>query len=399
MTAADEPFGQAAAWPDSSRPEVSVVLPCLNEAETVGLCVQQIQEVFREAGLQGEIVVADNGSSDGSREMAAKLGARVVPVPHRGYGNALMGGIEAARSEYVVMGDADCSYDFGDIPKFLAQLRAGSELVMGNRFRGGIKDGAMPGLHRYLGNPVLTGVGKLFFKSGCGDFHCGLRGFTKQAYRRMDLRTTGMEFASEMVVKATLFSMRISEVPTTLSPDRRNRAPHLRSWRDGWRHLRFLLMYSPRWLFLYPGLALMLAGTALALWLLPGPRRFYGAELDIHTLLFAVVAVLVGFQTVLFALFAKIFAITTGLLPEDPRLTKLFRVFTLEVGLVIGLVTLAAGLGLSLYSMFLWNAHGFGPMNPVSLMRVVASALALILLGVQVTLSSLFFSILGLARK
>jgi glycosyltransferase involved in cell wall biosynthesis len=383
----------------SRKPEVSVVLPCLNEAETIGACIRQIQETFEQSGLKGEIVVADNGSADQSREIAEGLGARVLTVERKGYGSALMGGIEGALADYVVMGDADCSYDFRDIPKFVAELRAGSDLVMGNRFRGGIKAGAMPHLHRYLGNPVLTGVGRLFFRSGCGDFHCGLRAFTRQAYERMDLRTTGMEFASEMVVKATLFDMRVAEVPTTLSPDGRSRPPHLRSWRDGWRHLRFLLMYSPRWLFLYPGLAFMLAGGALALWLLPGSRKVHGIELDIHTLLYAVVAMLVGFQTVVFALFAKVFAITAGLLPADPRLNKLFRVLTLEVGIGAGVVMLIAGLACALYSTFLWNAHGFGHMNPVYLMRVVACAVALIVMGVQVTLSSFFFSILGLARK
>lgn len=390
---------QSAAARDSEKPEVSVILPCLNEAETLGACIRQIQETFERAGLKGEILVGDNGSTDGSREIAKSLGARVVLVPQKGYGSALMGGIGGALADYVVMGDADGSYDFRDVPRFVSQLRAGADLVMGNRFRGGIKPGAMPPLHQYFGNPVMTGIGRLFFKSGCGDFHCGLRGFTKQAYSRMDLRTTGMEFASEMVVKATLFRMRIAEIPTTLSPDGRSRPPHLRSWSDGWRHLRFLLMYSPRWLFLYPGIALMLVGSALAVWLLPGPRRVHGVELDIHTLLYAVVAVLVGFQAVLFAFLAKVFAITAGLLPEDPQLTRLFRVFTLEGGLAVGISMLIAGMGCAFYSVFLWNAHGFGAMDPLWLMRVVACAVGLIVMGVQVTLYSLFVSILGLARK
>jgi glycosyltransferase involved in cell wall biosynthesis len=384
---------------NSEKPEVSVVLPCLNEAETLGGCIKQIQETFQRSGLKGEIVVGDNGSTDGSREIAESMGARVVQVARKGYGSALMGGVEGALADYIVMGDSDGSYDFGDVPRFVAELRAGADLVMGNRFRGGIKPGAMPPLHRYFGNPVMTGIGRLFFKSGCGDFHCGLRAFTKAAYYRMDLRTTGMEFASEMVVKATLFKMRIAEIPTTLSPDGRSRPPHLRSWRDGWRHLRFLLMYSPRWLFLYPGIALMIAGSALAAWLLPGPRRVHGIELDIHTLLYAVVAVLVGFQAVLFAFLAKVFAITAGLLPEDPQLTKMFRVFTLEGGLAVGFSMLLAGVACAFYSVFLWNVHGFGAMDPLWLMRVVACAVSLILLGVQVTLYSLFVSILGLARK
>jgi glycosyltransferase involved in cell wall biosynthesis len=383
----------------SGKPEVSVVLPCLNEAETIAGCIRQIQETFERARLKGEVVVGDNGSTDGSREIAESMGARVVAVPQKGYGSALMGGIGGALADYVVMGDADGSYDFRDVPRFVVQLRAGADLVMGNRFRGGIKPGAMPPLHKYFGNPVMTGIGRLFFKSKCGDSQCGLRAFTKQAYQRMDLRTTGMEFASEMLVKATLFKMRVDEIPTTLSPDGRSRPPHLRSWRDGWRHLRFLLLYSPRWLFLYPGITLMLAGSALAIWLLPGPRRVHGVELDIHTLLYAVVAALVGFQAVVFAFLAKVFASTTGLLPEDPQLAKLFRVFTLEGGLAVGISMLLAGVGCAFYSVFLWNAHGFGAMDPLLLMRVVACAVGLILMGVQVTLFSLFVSILGLARK
>lgn len=381
------------------KPEVSVVLPCLNEAETLAACIAQIQHTFQVHNLHGEIVVADNGSSDGSPQIAQTLGARVVSVAEKGYGSALMGGIEAAQAEYVVMGDSDCSYDFRDVPKFLAELRSGADLAMGNRFQGGIHQGAMPRLHRYLGNPVLTGLGRLFFRSSCGDFHCGLRGFTKKAYSAMDLRTTGMEFASEMVVKATLFGMRIAEVPTTLSPDGRTRPPHLRSWRDGWRHLRFLLMYSPRWLFLYPGAALMIAGCALGVFLLPGPRRVGSVVLDIHSLLYAVMAVLVGYQAILFALFTKIFAITEGLLPEDPRLKTLFKVLTLETGLAAGVLLQVIGGGCALYSVLLWNGHGFGPMDPTSLMRVVACALAFIVLGVETALSSFFFSILGLARK
>ncbi|HZQ24583.1 MAG TPA: glycosyltransferase [Terriglobales bacterium] len=383
----------------SQEVEVSVILPCLNEAETVGECIAQIQSTFEKHGISGEIVVADNGSRDASAIIADAMGARVINVARKGYGSALMGGIEAARGRYVVMGDSDCSYDFRDIPNFIAELQDGCDLVMGNRFRGGIRHGAMPLLHRYLGNPVLTGLGRLFFKSECGDFHCGLRAFRKSAYDRMNLRTTGMEFASEMVVKATLFGMRVSEVPTTLSPDARSRPPHLRSWRDGWRHLRFLLLYSPRWLFLYPGTLLMLLGTAAGIFLLPGPRKIGGIVLDIHTLLYAALAVLVGFQAVLFALFTKVFAITEGLLPEDPSLKRLFKIFTLEIGLVAGLSTQLAGVACAVYSVLLWNGHGFGNMDPSSLMRVVVLAVGLVLLGVEITLSSFFFSVLGLARK
>jgi hypothetical protein len=379
--------------------EVSVLMPCLDERETLAACIAQIQQTFAAYKLRGEIIVADNGSSDGSEQIAESMGTRVVKVPRRGYGSALMGGIEAAQGQFIVMGDADCSYDFRHIPAFLERLRAGADLAMGNRFTGGIEHGAMPGLHRYIGNPVLTGLGRLFFRSPCGDFHCGLRAFRKTAYEKMNLRTTGMEFASEMVVKATLFGMKVVEVPTTLSPDGRSRAPHLRSWRDGWRHLRFLLMYSPRWLFLYPGFAAMLLGLACVAYLLPGPRRLGGVVLDIHTLLYAVLAVLVGFQAVLFALFTKVFAITEGLLPEDPRLNKLFKVLTLETGLAAGILLQMAGAGCVIYSVMLWNGHGFGPMDPTSLMRLVACACGLVLLGVETALASFFFSILGLARK
>jgi glycosyltransferase involved in cell wall biosynthesis len=381
------------------EPELSVVLPCLNEARTLPACIAQIQRAITAHGIQAEIIVADNGSTDGSSEIATSLGARVAPVPDRGYGNALMGGIAAARGQYVIMGDADSSYDFGDIPKFLEQLRAGADLVMGNRFRGGIQKGAMPFLHRNLGNPVLSFLGRLFFHAPCGDFHCGLRGFSMQAYRRMDLQTTGMEFASEMVVKASLFAMKIAEVPTTLSPAGRDRPPHLRSWRDGWRHLRFLMMYSPRWSFLYPGLALMIGGTAMALWLLPGPRSVGSITIDIHTLLYAIMAILIGFQAFTFSVFTKVFAITEKLMPEDARLAWLFHHFRLETGLAIGGLLMVAGGGLAVYSLFLWDVHDFGPMDPERLVRIVASTIVLFTMGVQICLASFFLSILGLRRK
>ena len=382
-----------------AQPELSVVLPCLNEARTLGTCITRIQETARAHGIAAEIIVADNGSTDGSADIATSLGARVAPVAAKGYGSALMGGIAAAHGRYVIMGDADCSYDFGDIPQFLEKLRAGDDLVMGNRFLGGVRQGAMPLLHRYLGNPVLSFLGRLFFHAPCGDFHCGLRGFRIDAYRRMDLQTTGMEFASEMVVKASLFGLKIAEVPTTLSPDLRGRPPHLRSWRDGWRHLRFLMMYSPRWSFLYPGLALMAGGIALTLWLLPGPRHIGSTVVDIHTLLYAIMTILIGFQAVTFSVFTKVFAITEKLLPEDPRVTWLFRYFRLETGLAMGGLLVAAGTGLGLYSLFVWDIHHFGPLDPTRVVRLVASTIALFTLGVEITLSSFFLSILGLRRK
>ena len=397
-TTSDKPIRSQSPHSDAA-PELSVVLPCLNEARTLAACIAQIRRAIDDQGIHAEIIVADNGSTDGSAEIAAGLGARIAIVPERGYGSALMGGIAAARGRYVIMGDADASYDFADIPKFLEQLRARADLVMGNRFRGGIRKGAMPFLHRNLGNPVLSFLGRLFFHAPVGDFHCGLRGFSMQAYRRMDLQTTGMEFASEMVVKASLFGMKITEVPTTLSPAGRDHPPHLQTWRDGWRHLRFLMMYSPRWSFLYPGLALMVAGTAVALWLLPGPRSLGAITIDIHTLLYAVMAILIGFQMVTFSVFTKVFAITEKLMPEDVRLNWLFRYFTLETGLAIGGLMMTLGACLASYSLFLWDAHHFGAMDPERLVRFVASTIVLFTLGVEVCLASFFLSILGLRRK
>src|SRR5256714_522661 len=300
--------------------EVSVLMPCLNEAETLGTCINKAKASLKSLGVNGEVIIADNGSTDGSQEIARSLGARVVNVERRGYGNALMRGIATAHGKYVIMGDADDSYDFTNLGPFLEKLRAGYDLVMGNRFMGGIKPGAMPPLHRYLGNPVLTGIGRIFFKSPAGDFHCGLRGFRREAVLGLDLRTTGMEFASEMVVKSTLHKLRISEVPTALQPDGRSRPPHLRSWSDGWRHLRFLLLYSPRWLFLYPGALLMAAGLVAGLILLQGPVVVAGVGFDAQTLLYTAAAVILGFQAVAFAVFTKVFAISEGLLPEDPKL-------------------------------------------------------------------------------
>jgi len=297
------------------------------------------------------------------------------------------------------MGDADDSYDFSSLGPFVEKLRDGYALVMGNRFKGGIKPGAMPKLHRYLGNPVLTTIGKLFFKSRCGDFHCGLRGFNRAAIVDLDLRTTGMEFASEMVVKATLQNLRIAEVPTVLSPDGRSRPPHLRSWRDGWRHLRFLLLYSPRWLFLYPGAFLMIAGLAIGLWLLPSERVIAGIHFDIHTLLFSAIAVIVGFQAVNFAVFTKIFAINEGLLPEDARLRRVIRIVSLEAGLIVGGLLMLIGIGGSIYALSGWGSRSFGPLDPTRTMRLVIPTVTALTLGFEIILSSFFLSILGMKRR
>jgi glycosyltransferase involved in cell wall biosynthesis len=387
-----------AEGPDTEL-ELTIVMPCLNESETIGTCIEKARTFLRKHRIAGEVVIADNGSTDGSSDIAVRLGARVVHVSERGYGAALQGGIEAARGRFVIMGDADDSYDFSDLMPFVEKLRAGYDLVMGNRFRGGIRAGAMPALHRYLGNPVLTGIGRLFFGSPSADFHCGLRGFRRSAVLGLALQTTGMEFASEMVVKATLTGQRIAEVPTTLSPDGRSRPPHLRSWRDGWRHLRFLLLYSPRWLFLYPGALLMLTGTLVGLWLLPGRRALGGVNIDVHTLVYAAAAIVIGFQCVLFGVFTKSFAITEGLLPEDPRLTKVFQYVTLEVGILAGGALVLAGLAISAYAVGDWGARSFGDIDPGHTLRLVIPGATALMLGFQTVFSSFFLSVLGLARR
>jgi len=374
-------------------------MPCLNESRTLSVCIQKALAAIEALGIRGEVIVADNGSTDGSQAIAAGLGARVVPVKDRGYGSALRGGIAAARGRYVIMGDADDSYDFTQLGDFLAKLNEGYDLAMGNRFQGGILPGAMPALHQFLGNPVLSWLGRLFFKSPVGDFHCGLRGFRKDSIDRLQLQTTGMEFSSEMVVKAMLFGLRVAEVPTILSPDGRGRPPHLRTWRDGWRHLRFLLLYSPRWLFLYPGIALLFLGAAVSLWLLPGPRTVGGITFDYHTLLFGAMAILIGFQSVNFAAFSKIFAITEGLLPEDPRLNRLFRYITLEVGLIVGALLILFGAGLWVFGLGFWQSRHFGPLDPEKTLRIIIPGFVSLTLGTEIVLSSFFLSLLGMGRR
>jgi glycosyltransferase involved in cell wall biosynthesis len=374
-------------------------MPCLNEAETLKTCINKAHRALRENNINGEIIIADNGSTDGSQSIATSMGARVVHIESKGYGNALMGGISNARGNFIIMGDADDSYDFTAIEPFIRKLREGYDLVMGNRFRGGIKLGAMPFLHRYLGNPVLSGIGRLFFSSPCSDFHCGLRGFRKDAILKMDLQTTGMEFASEMVVKASLFRMRIAEVSTTLSPDGRSRPPHLRSWRDGWRHLRFLLLYSPRWLFFYPGLLLIIIGAVVGIWLLPAPRTIGSVRFDVHTLLYAMVAIIIGFQSLVFAVFTKTFAITEGLHPKDSQLDHWYRFFTLEKGLLTGVMLTVIGLIGSIYAVSDWGFRLFGTLDPVHTLRVVIPSVLSLILGFQTILFSFFLSVLGLARK
>jgi glycosyltransferase involved in cell wall biosynthesis len=398
-------FVQDRSSSDTTPIEMTVVLPCLNEAETLAVCVDKALAALRDNGISGEVVVADNGSTDGSQAIAVAHGARVVPVPIRGYGAALNAGILAARGKYILMGDADDSYEFGHIPRFLAELRdkpdgsAGSDLVMGNRFRGGIGPKAMPPLHRYLGNPVLSAMGRILFRAPIGDFHCGMRAFSRDAYDRLGLRTTGMEFASEMVVKASLLGQKMTEVPTTLQKDGRSRPPHLKTWRDGWRHFRFLLMYSPRWLFLFPGLLLMLVGSGLMAWLLPAERPLGHVNLGVDTLAYAAAAVLLGFQLVFFAIAAKVFAITEGLLPEDESFDRWFRFITLETGLIAGVLLVLAGLGIALSSVLAWSHTGYGPLPPVAMMRRTLPAMLCLMLGTEICFASFFLSLLGLKRR
>jgi glycosyltransferase involved in cell wall biosynthesis len=382
-----------------SAVELTILMPCLDEAATVATCVGKAKGFLERAGVHGEVLVADNGSRDDSVARAEAAGARVVRVAQRGYGAALRAGVQAARGRYVIMGDADDSYDFSRLDGFLEKLRAGFPLAMGNRFRGGIRPGAMPPLHRYLGNPVLSFVGRLFFRAGVGDFHCGLRGFDRARVLELDLRTPGMEFASELVVKAALAGWRIAEVPTTLDPDGRGRAPHLRSWRDGWRHLRFLLLFSPRWLFLYPGLALLALGLFLTAALYFAPLVIRGAGLDIHTMLYGASATLLGLQLCLFALFARVSAQAAGLLPRQESLDKFLNVVSLERGLLGGLALVLCGLAWSAAAFWEWRAAGFGPLDPRVVMRDTIPASALIVGGMEIMLASFLLSVLRLREE
>ncbi|MBB6680285.1 glycosyltransferase [Aequorivita sp. 609] len=378
--------------------ELSIVMPCLNEAETLAVCINKAQSFFERENINGEVIIADNGSTDGSQKIATELNATVVNVPQKGYGSALRGGIEAANGKYVIMGDADDSYDFSNLMPYVIKLREGYDLVMGNRFKGGIKKGAMPFLHKYLGNPVLSFIGRLFFKSKIGDFHCGLRGFSKEAYYKMELKTTGMEFASEMIVKSSLKDLKITEVNTVLSPDGRSRPPHLNTWRDGWRHLRFLVLYSPNWLFLIPGLLLFIFGIITSSFLLFGTVSIGSVNFGVHTLLFTSGFILIGFQFILFYGLTKVFTVENELLPKSNKYDKLFKLINLEKGLIVGAILVIIGIILSFSAYFDWQAINFGDIENTSTLRSVIPAITLMLLGVQVILFSLFFSILGLKK-
>jgi glycosyltransferase involved in cell wall biosynthesis len=376
--------------------EVSIVMPCLNEIETLAVCIAKARDAIEKGGYSAEIVVADNGSSDGSQLVARELGVRVVDVSRKGYGSALIGGIDAAQGKYVVMGDADASYDFAAIAPFIAKLREGYDLVVGNRFRGGIEPGAMPWSHKWVGNPGLTRVSRIFFNAPVGDTHCGLRAFTKDAYKRMRLRSSGMEFASEMVIKASLKGMRITEVPVTLHPDGRSRPPHLRTWRDGWRHLRFMLLFSPRWLFLYPGIALFGLGLLVGAALESGPKSVGPFGFDIHTLLLAGFCCLIGYQLIVFAVFTKVFAMREGFHPPNRAYSEMFRYVKLETGLVLGALMFVLGVAGTVLAVLSWSAVGFGALDPRLTMREIIPAAVLLTLGVQTIFASFFLSILGI---
>ncbi len=379
--------------------DLTILMPCLNEAETLVACIEKARRGIAQAGVDGEVIIADNGSTDGSIELAEAHGARVVRVTAKGYGSALRGGIEAARGRWLLMGDADDSYDFSQAPRFVEALRAGNDVVMGCRLPSGggtIAPGAMPWKNRWLGNPVLSFLGRLFFKTPILDFHCGLRAFTRSAYEQMELKTTGMEFASEMVMKASQRQMRIAEVPITLHKDGRSRPPHLRPWRDGWRHLRFMLIYSPRWLFLVPGLVLAGLGTVAAMVIFFVPIQLGRVQLDAGTFAVACACAVAGVQLVAFACFTKVFAIGEGLLPEDRRFARVFRVFTLERGMVAGVALLLAGVAVFAWALVLWSREDFGHLNYPENIRRILAATTLLVLGVQVSSASFFMSVLGL---
>lgn len=375
--------------------ELTILMPCLNEAETLEACIVKARAYLDRSGVEGEILISDNGSTDGSQAIAERLGARVVTAPQRGYGAALIAGIRHARGTYIIMGDSDDSYDFSRLDRFVAVLRDGAELVMGNRFKGGIAKNAMPPLHRYLGNPVLSTIGRVLYATPIGDFHCGLRGFSRAAALRLELNSPGMEFASEMVIKATLMGLKIAEVPTTLSPDGRSRPPHLRSWRDGWRHLKLLLTFAPYWLFFYPGMLLLALGGTAFTGLMFGPLRIGGVTFDIATLILASALVLTGFQMVCFYALARVFAVRFDLLPSSPDFEKLRRLISVDSACLLGGAFLLVGLGATVTAILQWSAAGFGDLSPAMIVRPASLAVVCASLGVQTITTGFLWGMLN----
>lgn len=380
--------------------ELTILMPCLNEAETLAVCIDKAQGYLKRSGVVGEVLIADNGSTDGSQQIARDHGARVVDIAEKGYGSALMGGIEAAHGTYVIMGDADDSYDFSSLDGFVERLRAGDELVMGNRFRGGIEPGAMPPLHKYLGNPVLSWIGRVLFRSPIKDFHCGLRGFRRQSMLDLHLQTTGMEFASEVVVKSTLGGLRVSEVPTTLKKDGRSRPPHLRSWRDGWRHLRFLLIFSPRWLFLWPGALTFFIGLFGTLGLAFGPFELGSVGFDVSSQVYLAALTVVGYQAILFAILTKIYAQREGFrIPRSRSFDRLEKRISLESGALAGVLLFLVGLVIAIVQLVQWGGSDFGALDSTATVRVTVLASLVMMLGAQTTMAGMFLGVLGVGLK
>lgn len=373
--------------------ELTILMPCLNEAETLEICLKKAIFFLKRNKIKGEVLVADNGSTDGSKDITRKTGARLIEVPVKGYGSALISGITESRGKYIIMGDADDSYDFSDLMPFIKKLREGYDLVMGNRFKGGIEKGAMPPLHRYLGNPVLSGIGRLFFKSSIGDFHCGLRGFSRQAMLSINLNTLGMEFASEMVVKSILHKLKMTEVPVILHKDGRSRPPHLRSWRDGWRHLKFLLMFSPNWLFLYPGLILIILGLAGTGVLSFTTIKINHVFLDVHTMLFSVLMVILGVQTVSFSIITHAYARIAKLYPVEDSIIEKLSSLSLEKGLIAGVVLIIFGFVLSAAGLIIWAEKGFGSLMPASMLRILLPAVLAMAIGLQILFTSFLLGV------
>lgn len=375
--------------------ELTILMPCLNEAETLETCINKAMGYLKNSGVVGEVLIADNGSTDGSQKIATDLGARVVPVGEKGYGAALLGGIAEARGSYIIMGDADDSYEFSDLEAYMTRLRDGADLVMGNRFQGGISAGAMPPLHRYLGNPVLSFIGRLFFRIKVGDFHCGLRGFNADSIRKLNLRTTGMEFASEMVVRSSLAGLRMEEVPTTLKPDGRSRPPHLRSWRDGWRHLKFLLMYNPRWLFFVPGTVLCALGALLSAALFFGPVQIGGNfSLDLNTFVASCFMVATGIQLTTFGVLSRYYADITGILPANARSNWIKdNISTDRLALNAG-ICFVAGILFFGYAVMTWAGAGFGSLVNPMIPRIVVLGLTLIVIALQLFFSAFLLGVL-----
>ncbi|WP_286809382.1 glycosyltransferase family 2 protein [Acetobacterium sp. MES1] len=379
--------------------ELTILMPCLNEAETLEICIKKAMSFLEDNNVDGEVLIADNGSTDGSQEIAIRNGARVVNIEQKGYGSALRGGSENARGRYVIMGDADDSYNFLNLMPFLEKLREGYELVMGNRFKGGIEKGAMPPLHKYLGNPVLSFIGRIFYPSDIKDFHCGLRGYNRAAIQSLQLQTTGMEYASEMVVQATLHKLKMIEVPTTLSPDGRSRPPHLRSWRDGWRHLKFLMMYSPNWTFLYPGIILSAIGLVMMVAIGVGPTKIGNVNFGINTMMYGSAALLVGVNISLFSMFTKAYALSSGFIPNSPKTIGILEKFTVEKGVVIGVLLTVLGIVATIIAFVIWGNNSFGNLQPESIMKITIPATTLIAIGIELIFASFFLGILEIERK